>query len=106
MSCMGVVGRFGLPTRAARRFRFKLNKSLYLSDRAQSGTSLFDRPGLTRQLLGASAKHEFDIVLAEATDRLSRSQADLFWLADCFRFDSVKIFTPAGRGQRNAIDLL
>jgi site-specific DNA recombinase len=82
--------------RAATRFRFKLNKSLYFSDKAQSGTSLFDRPGLTRELLGASAKNRFDVVLVEATDRLSRSQADLFWLADRFKFDNVKIFTPAG----------
>jgi site-specific DNA recombinase len=82
--------------KVAQRFGFRLDKQLYFSDRAQSGTSLFDRPGLTRQLLGASAKHEFDVVLVEATDRLSRSQADLFWLADRFKFDGVKIFTPAG----------
>jgi site-specific DNA recombinase len=82
--------------RAAKRFGFKLDKRFYFSDKAQSGTSLFDRPGLTRELLGASAKHQFDVVLVEATDRLSRSQADLFWLADRFRFDNVKIFTPAG----------
>jgi site-specific DNA recombinase len=82
--------------RAAKRFGFKLDKSLYFSDRAQSGTSLFDRPGLTREHLGGSAKKRFDVVLVEATDRLSRSQADLFWLADRFKFDGVKIFTPAG----------
>jgi site-specific DNA recombinase len=82
--------------KVAQRFGFKLDMRLYFSDRAQSGTSLFDRPGLTRQLLGASARHEFDVVLVEATDRLSRSQADLFWLADRFKFDGVKIFTPAG----------
>jgi site-specific DNA recombinase len=82
--------------KAAQRFDFKLDKRFYFSDRAQSATSLFDRPGLTRELLGASAKRQFDVVLVEATDRLSRSQADLFWLADRFRFDNVKIFTPAG----------
>jgi site-specific DNA recombinase len=82
--------------KAAQRFGFKLDKRFYFSDRAQSATSLFDRPGLTRELLGASAKHQFNVVLVEATDRLSRSQADLFWLADRFKFDNVKIFTPGG----------
>jgi DNA invertase Pin-like site-specific DNA recombinase len=82
--------------RAAKRFGFMLDKKLYFSDRAQTATSLFDRPGLTRELLGASAKHAFDVVLVEATDRLSRSQADLFWLSDRFKFDNVKIFTPSG----------
>jgi site-specific DNA recombinase len=35
-------------------------------------------------------------VLVEATDRLSRSQSDLFWLSDRFKFDNVKLFTPNG----------
>jgi site-specific DNA recombinase len=82
--------------KAARRLGFKLDKRHYYSDRAQSGSSLFDRPGLTRNLIGDSAKHEFDVVLVEATDRLSRSQSDLFWLSDRFKFDNVKLFTPSG----------
>jgi site-specific DNA recombinase len=56
---------------------------------------MFDWPGLTRELLGASRRGEFDVVLVEATDRHSRSKADLFWLADRFEFDKVKIFTPS-----------
>jgi site-specific DNA recombinase len=82
--------------KAARRFGFKLDKRHYYSDRAQSAASLFDRPGLTKELLGASAKNEFDVVLVEATDRLSRRQADLFLLADQFNSDNVKIFTLSG----------
>jgi DNA invertase Pin-like site-specific DNA recombinase len=82
--------------KAAERLGFKLDKRHYYSDRAQSGSSLFDRPGLTRELIGASEKNEFDVVLVEATDRLSRSRADLFWLADRFNFNNIKIFTPNG----------
>jgi site-specific DNA recombinase len=82
--------------KAAKRFGFKLDKRHYFCDRAQSATTLFDRPGLTRELIGAAGKNEFDVVLVEATDRLARTQADLFWLADRFNFDMVKIFTPGG----------
>ena len=91
-----IADQFSDLEKAARRFGFTLDKRHYYSDRAQSGSSLFDRPGLTRNLIGDSAKHEFDIVLVEATDRLSRSQSDLFWLSDRFKFDNVKLFTPNG----------
>jgi site-specific DNA recombinase len=90
--------------KAATRFGFKLDKRHYYCDRAQSATTLFDRPGLTRELLGASRRGEFDVVLVEATDRLSRSKADLFWLADRFEFDKVKIFTP-GNGEVSDMQL-
>ena len=82
--------------KAAQRLGFKLDKRHYYCDRAQSGTSLFERPGLTRELLGAAAKNEFDVVLVEQTDRLSREQADTHWLAARFKFYNTKIFTPAG----------
>jgi site-specific DNA recombinase len=82
--------------KAAHRLGLTLDKRHYFSDRAQSGASLIDRPGLTRELLGASARHEFDVVLVEATDRLSRNQSDLHWLADHFKFNGNKIFTPGG----------
>jgi len=82
--------------KAAQRFGFKLDRRHYYSDRAESAASLFDRPGLTKELFGASARNEFDVVLVEATDRLSRRQADLFLLADQFNFDNVKIFTIGG----------
>ncbi|WP_166304210.1 recombinase family protein [Bradyrhizobium sp. 2S1] len=82
--------------KAARRLGFKLDKQHYFADRAQSATTLFERPGLTRDLLGAAARHEFDVVLVEATDRLSRDRADLFWLNKRFKFNEVTLFTPAG----------
>src|SRR5262249_36547968 len=82
--------------RAAKRFNFKLNKRHYFIDRGVSATSLFDRPGLTRELLRAASCNEFDAILVEATDRLARNRADMFWLADRFKFHNVKIFTPMG----------
>lgn len=74
----------------------RLDKALYFADRAQSATSLFDRPGLTRELLSAAKAKKFDVVLVEATDRLSRNRADLFWLVEQFKFLGVKIYTPSG----------
>jgi site-specific DNA recombinase len=81
--------------KAAQRLGLTLDKRHYhyYSDRGKIGSSLFDRPGLTRELLGASARHEFDVVLVEATDRLSRNRADLSWLADQFKFHTTKIYT-------------
>jgi site-specific DNA recombinase len=73
-----------------------LDERLYFEDRGQSATTLFDRPGLTRGLLGAVEKGLVDVVLVEHTDRLARKGADLFWLAEQFKFHNVKIFTPAG----------
>jgi site-specific DNA recombinase len=82
--------------KAAERLGLKVDKRHYYSDRGQSGQSLFERPGLTRELMGAAKKKQFDVVLVEQTDRLSRRRADLFWLADEFKFDGIRIFTPAG----------
>ncbi len=82
--------------KAAQRLGLKLDKRHYYFDRAQSGSSLFERPGLTRELLGAAKKKQFDVVLVELTDRLSRRRADLFWLADELKFDEIRIYTPAG----------
>ena len=82
--------------RAVKRLGFKIDKRHYYADRGVSATSLFERPGLTRDLLGAAQRGEIDVVLVEATDRLARSRADTFWLADRFKFHNVKLFTPAG----------
>lgn len=82
--------------KAADRLGLKLDKRHYFSDRGQSGQSLFERPGLTRELMGAAKKKQFDVVLVEQTDRLSRRRADLFWLADELKFSDIRIFTPSG----------
>ena len=99
--------------KAAPRLNLKLDKQLYFEDRGQSATTLFDRPGLTRGLLGAVEKELVDVVFVEHTDRLARNRADLFWLVEQFRFHNFRIFTPAGEvsdlqltfeGHQNATD--
>jgi site-specific DNA recombinase len=82
--------------KVAPRLNFKLDKRLYFEDRGTSATTLWDRPGLTRQLLGAAERKLFDVVLVEHTDRLARKQADMFWLAEQFKMLGIKIFTPSG----------
>jgi site-specific DNA recombinase len=82
--------------KVAPRLNLKLDPRFYYEDRAESATSLFDRPGLTRRLLGDAEKGLFDVVLVEHTDRLARNKADTFWLAQQFKFHNIKIFTPAG----------
>jgi site-specific DNA recombinase len=82
--------------KVAPRLDLELDKRLYFSDAAQSATTLFDRPGLTRDLLDAAEKKLFDVVLVEHTDRLARKQADMFWLVEQFKRLGIKIFTPSG----------
>jgi site-specific DNA recombinase len=82
--------------KCAPRLGLKLDKRLYFEDRGQSATTLFDRPGLTRHLLGAVEKGLVDVVLVEHTDRLARKGRDSYWLFDQFKFYNVKVFTPKG----------
>jgi site-specific DNA recombinase len=96
MNDESVERQFADLEKAAGKFGFKLDKRHYFFDKAQSGASLFDRPGLTRDLLNSAAKREFDVVLVEQTDRLARNKGDSFWLDDNLKFNNVKVFTPAG----------
>jgi site-specific DNA recombinase len=91
-----VEDQFATLEKAAKRLNLQLDQRHYYCDRAQSATTLFGRPGLTRDLLGAVERGEIEAVFVEATDRLSRSKADLFWLADRFEFHKVRIFTIGG----------
>lgn len=82
--------------KAAPRLNIGLNKQLYFEDRGQSATTLFDRPGLTRGLLGAVEQGLVDVVLVEHTDRLARKGADSYWLFEQFKFYNVKVYTLKG----------
>jgi site-specific DNA recombinase len=63
-------------------------------DAAISGARVILRPGV--QLLLQDAQHgRFDIVLAEALDRVSRDQADVATLFKHLRFAGVQIVTLA-----------
>ena len=61
------------------------------TDAALSGASLM-RPGI-QSLLSAAMNGEFDILLAEALDRLSRDQEDIAGIFKRMEFAGVKIIT-------------
>ena len=63
------------------------------SDHAASGSTRF-RPGY-QELLSAARQGEFDVVLAEALDRLSRDQEDVAALFKTLNFNGVNLVTVA-----------
>ena len=63
------------------------------SDREISGASLM-RGGIQR-LLADAANRQFDLVIAEGLDRLSRNQADIAQVHQQLRFHGVQIYTSA-----------
>ena len=65
------------------------------TDRAISGASLL-RPGI-QELIQDAGRDRFDIVLAEAMDRLSRDQEDIAGLFKRLSFAGVRISSPCRR---------
>ncbi|WP_231639134.1 recombinase family protein [Sphingomonas profundi] len=66
-------------------------------DAAISGATLTLRPGI-QGLLQDAQRGRFDVVLAEALDRVSRDQADVATLYKHLQFAGVKLVTwPRGR---------
>jgi site-specific DNA recombinase len=63
-------------------------------DAAISGASIILRPGV-QSLLRDAQRSKFDIVFAEALDRISRDQADVATLFKHLRFAGVQIVTLA-----------
>ncbi len=62
------------------------------SDRAVSGASTHTRPGL-HALLADAGRGQFDIVMAEALDRLSRDQEDIAGIYKRLTFAGITLFT-------------
>ena len=62
------------------------------SDAAIPGASMILRPGI-KTLLADAQDGRFDVVLAEALDRLSRDQEDIAALFKRLRFADVRIVT-------------
>jgi site-specific DNA recombinase len=62
------------------------------SDHAISGSSMIQRPGI-QALIMDSARGRFDMVLAEALDRISRDQEDIAGIYKRMRYADVKMFT-------------
>lgn len=65
------------------------------SDRAKSGAVMLERDGLLEMMTAAKAK-QFDHIVVESLDRLSRDQADLPLLFKKLSFYGVKIITLEG----------
>jgi site-specific DNA recombinase len=61
-------------------------------DRAKSGASLHGRDGLAKMMQAAKAR-EFDILIVESLDRISRSQADLAGTYDALKFANIGILS-------------
>ncbi|ARC36771.1 recombinase family protein [Paracoccus yeei] len=62
------------------------------SDHSISGASMIQRPGIQALVLD-SARGRFDLVLAEALDRISRDQEDIAGIYKRMRYADVKMFT-------------
>lgn len=58
------------------------------SDRAKSGASMFGRPGLA-DMMTAAERGDFEILITEHTDRVSRDIADLAHVHKVLRFRNV-----------------
>ena len=70
------------------RLNLKIVKTY--ADRAKSGASMFERDQL-RDLMVAAKAGEFDVVVVEGLDRLSRDQADMAGIYKRLKFWDVTI---------------
>ena len=61
-------------------------------DQAISGSTITNRPGM-RELLADAKKAKFDVVVAEALDRLSRDQEDIAAIFKRLRHWEIAIVT-------------
>jgi site-specific DNA recombinase len=63
-------------------------------DRALSGASLHNRPGI-QELMTAAKRRQFEIVVAESMSRIGRDQEDRALIRKRLKFAGVTIMTPA-----------
>jgi site-specific DNA recombinase len=63
-------------------------------DRALSGASLHNRPGI-QELMTAAKRRKFEIVVAESMSRIGRDQEDRAAIRKRLKFAGVTIMTPA-----------
>ncbi len=75
--------------------RLGANVVKHFSDRAKSGASMFGRPGLA-ELMAASERGEFDILITEHTDRVSRDMADLGHIHKVLKFRGIEMHCVNG----------
>ena len=91
-SVESIEDQFRICREHADRERWQVIDTYY--DAAISGASVILRPGV-QSLLQDAQRSKFDIVLAEALDRVSRDQADVATLFKHLRFAGVQIVTLA-----------
>jgi DNA invertase Pin-like site-specific DNA recombinase len=87
-----IEDQFRLCIEYAEREGWKIVKNY--SDRAISGATMVLRPGI-QAVLQDARRGLFEVVLAEALDRVSRDQADVATLFKHLKFAGVTIFTLA-----------
>ncbi len=91
-SVVSIEDQFRICREHAGRERWQVIDTYH--DAAISGASVILRPGV-QSLLQDAKRGKFDIVLAEALDRVSRDQADVATLFKHLRFAGVQIVTLA-----------
>jgi site-specific DNA recombinase len=91
-SVVSIEDQFRICREHAGRERWQVVDTYH--DAAISGASVILRPGV-QSLLQDAQRGRFDIVLAEALDRVSRDQADVATLFKHLRFAGVQIVTLA-----------
>ncbi len=85
----------------ADRHGFEVVNEFY--DRAKSGASMFGRPGLA-DLMQAAERGEFDVLISEAPDRVSRDIADLAHVHKQLTFRGVEMNCVNG-GQMSTVQI-
>ena len=91
-SVVSIEDQFRICREHAGRERWQVVDTYH--DAAISGASVILRPGV-QSLLQDAQRGKFDVVLAEALDRVSRDQADVATLFKHLRFAGVQIVTLA-----------
>jgi DNA invertase Pin-like site-specific DNA recombinase len=89
-SAASIDDQFRICREHATRERWEVVRTYH--DAAISGASVILRPGV-QSLLQDAQRGKFDVVLAEALDRVSRDQADVATLFKHLRFAGVPIVT-------------
>lgn len=83
-----VEDQFGLCRDFAARLGADVVKQF--SDRAKSGASMFGRPGLA-DMMTAAERGDFEILITESTDRVSRDIADLAHVHKVLKFRNIEM---------------
>jgi DNA invertase Pin-like site-specific DNA recombinase len=72
-------------------------------DRAVSGASIHNRPGMQR-LIAEARENRFDVVVAESTSRLGRDQEDRAAIRKRPRFLGIALMTPVDGAVTDLVD--